>query len=56
MVMSRAEVLRASGPTSGSTIKVKLGAAKDGKINAAARMAGLRGGRVTRVRRSPPAR
>ncbi len=35
MVMSRAEVLRASGPTSGSTIKVKLGASKDGKINAA---------------------
>ncbi len=35
MVMSRAEVLRASGPTSGSTIKVKLGAKKDGKITAA---------------------
>jgi xanthine dehydrogenase molybdenum-binding subunit len=35
MVMSRAEVLRASGPTSGSTIRVKLGASKDGKINAA---------------------
>jgi CO/xanthine dehydrogenase Mo-binding subunit len=35
MVMSRAEVLRASGPTSGSTIKVKLGASKDGKILAA---------------------
>jgi CO/xanthine dehydrogenase Mo-binding subunit len=34
-VMSRAEVLRASGPTSGSTIKVKLGAKKDGKIVAA---------------------
>jgi CO/xanthine dehydrogenase Mo-binding subunit len=35
MVMSRSEVLRASGPTSGSTIKVKLGAKKDGKIVAA---------------------
>src|SRR5579883_545903 len=35
MVMTRAEVLRASGPTSGSTIKVKLGAKKDGKIMAA---------------------
>jgi xanthine dehydrogenase molybdenum-binding subunit len=35
MVMSRAEVLRASGPTSGSTIRVKLGARKDGKIMAA---------------------
>jgi len=35
LVMSRAEVLRASGPTSGSTIKVKLGAGKDGKIKAA---------------------
>jgi xanthine dehydrogenase molybdenum-binding subunit len=35
MVMSRAEVLRASGPTSGSTIKVKMGASKDGKIIAA---------------------
>ncbi len=35
MVMSRAEVLRASGPTSGSTIKVKLGARKDGTIMAA---------------------
>jgi xanthine dehydrogenase molybdenum-binding subunit len=35
MVMTRAEVLRASGPTSGSTIKVKLGAKKDGKLVAA---------------------
>jgi CO/xanthine dehydrogenase Mo-binding subunit len=35
MVMTRAEVLRASGPTSGSTIKVKLGAKKDGTIMAA---------------------
>jgi xanthine dehydrogenase molybdenum-binding subunit len=35
LVMSRTEVLRASGPTSGSKIKVKLGANKDGKLVAA---------------------
>ena len=35
LVMSRREVLRASGPTSGSKIKVKMGATKDGKIVAA---------------------
>ncbi len=35
MVMTRAEVLRASGPTSGSHIKVKMGCARDGKITAA---------------------
>src|SRR5580700_11027882 len=35
LVMSRAEVLRASGPTSGSKIKVKIGATKDGKLVAA---------------------
>ncbi len=35
LVMSRAEVLRASGPTSGSKIKIKMGATKDGKIIAA---------------------
>ena len=35
LVMSRSEVLRASGPTSGSKIKVKMGATKDGKIVAA---------------------
>ncbi len=35
MVMSRAEVLRATGPTSGSWIKVKMGATKDGRITAA---------------------
>ena len=35
LVMSRAEVLRASGPTSGSKIKVKMGATKDGKLVAA---------------------
>ncbi len=35
LVMSRAEVLRASGPTSGSKIKIKMGATRDGKIIAA---------------------
>ncbi len=35
LTMSRSEVLRASGPTSGSKIKVKMGATKDGKITAA---------------------
>ena len=35
LVMSRSEVLRASGPTSGSKIKVKIGATKDGKLVAA---------------------
>ena len=35
MVMSREEVFRASGPTSGADIWVKMGATKDGKIVAA---------------------
>jgi CO/xanthine dehydrogenase Mo-binding subunit len=35
MVMSREEVFRATGPTSGAVIEVKLGAKKDGKITAA---------------------
>ncbi len=35
LVMSRAEVLRASGPTSGSFIKVRMGATKAGKITTA---------------------
>jgi CO/xanthine dehydrogenase Mo-binding subunit len=35
MVMSRDEVFRATGPTSGSVIDVKLGATRDGKITAA---------------------
>jgi CO/xanthine dehydrogenase Mo-binding subunit len=35
MVMTRGEVLRASGPTSGSKIKAKIGATKDGKLVAA---------------------
>src|SRR5258705_12993858 len=32
MVMSREEVFKASGPTSGATVKVKIGATKDGKF------------------------
>jgi xanthine dehydrogenase molybdenum-binding subunit len=35
LTMTRAEVLRATGPTSGSTIKCKIGATKDGKLVAA---------------------
>ena len=35
MVMSRSEVLRATGPTPGSHIQVKIGANADGKITAA---------------------
>ena len=35
MVMTRDEVFRASGPTSGTNVKVKMGATKEGKITAA---------------------
>jgi len=35
MVMSREEVFRATGPTSGAVIEVKLGAKKDGTLTAA---------------------
>ena len=35
LVMSRGDVLRATGPTSGSQIKLKMGATKDGRITAA---------------------
>lgn len=35
MVMTRGEVLRATGPTSGSKIKCKMGATRDGKLVAA---------------------
>jgi len=35
MVMTRTEVLQATGPTSGSYIRVKMGADKNGKITAA---------------------
>jgi xanthine dehydrogenase molybdenum-binding subunit len=35
MVMTRAEVLRATGPTSGSKLRCKMGATRDGKIVAA---------------------
>src|SRR3546814_2642963 len=35
MVMSREEVMRATGPTSGSKATVKVGAKKDGTITAA---------------------
>src|SRR5207247_9757584 len=32
MVMSREEVFKASGPTSGATVRVKMGATNDGKF------------------------
>src|SRR5258708_6363149 len=35
MVMSREEVFRGTGPTSGGVVEVKLGAKKDGTITAA---------------------
>lgn len=35
MVMTRDEVFRGTGPTSGTNVKVKMGATKDGKITAA---------------------
>ncbi len=35
ITMTRAEVLEATGPTSGSYMKVKMGATKDGKLTAA---------------------
>jgi CO/xanthine dehydrogenase Mo-binding subunit len=35
MVMSREDVFKASGPTSGGTVEVKIGARKDGTITAA---------------------
>ena len=35
LVMTRGEVLRASGPTSGSKIKIKMGCTRDGKITGA---------------------
>ena len=34
MVMDRGEVFRATGPTSGARVRVKIGATKDGKITA----------------------
>jgi xanthine dehydrogenase molybdenum-binding subunit len=35
LTMTRAEVLRASGPTSGSTVRCKMGCTRDGKLVAA---------------------
>jgi CO/xanthine dehydrogenase Mo-binding subunit len=44
MVMSREEVFRASGPTSSTSIDVKIGAKKDGKITAALATLRFQGG------------
>ncbi|HTY55955.1 MAG TPA: xanthine dehydrogenase family protein molybdopterin-binding subunit [Candidatus Binataceae bacterium] len=35
LIMTRSEVLRATGPTSGSHIRIKMGATKEGKLTAA---------------------
>ena len=44
MVMTREEVFRATGPTSGSSSTVKIGATKDGKITAVSATYRLQGG------------
>jgi len=44
MVMTREEVMRATGPTSGAKMTVKIGATKDGKITAAHGMFYLQAG------------
>lgn len=44
MVMTREEVFRASGPTSGGVVEVKIGAKKDGTIVAAEAMVALQAG------------
>jgi xanthine dehydrogenase molybdenum-binding subunit len=52
MVMTRAEVLAATGPTSGSHIRVKLGATSRWDADRCRSGIDLRGGRVSPVRRS----
>ena len=54
MQMTREEVFRASGPTSGATIEVKIGAKKDGTIVAAKECAEVPGRRLPRL--ADPAR
>ncbi len=49
MQMTREEVFRASGPTSGATMEVKIGAKKDGTIVAAQAGAEVPGRRVPRL-------
>ena len=49
MQMTREEVFRGSGPTSGATIEVKLGAKKDGTIVAAEAGAEVPGRRFPRL-------
>ena len=55
MVMTREEVFRASGPTSGAVIEVKIGAKKDGTITAAQAGAEVSGRRVPRLAGRSPA-
>ena len=47
LVMTRGEVLRASGPTSGSKIKVKMGRDQGRQNHRRGGLAGVRGGRVS---------
>ena len=49
MTMSRAEVLAATGPTSGSYIRVKMGAEQDGRITAAQAYLAYEAGRLPRL-------
>ena len=44
MTMTRAEVLEATGPTSGSYVKVKMGATKEGRLTAAEAYFAFEGG------------
>ncbi len=53
MQMTREEVFRASGPTSGATMEVKLGAKKDGTIVAAQARAEVPGRRLPRFADRP---
>lgn len=55
MVMERSEVFRASGPTSGGTLRVKIGATRDGRIVAADTTIALQSGAFPGSRSAPPA-
>ncbi len=47
LVMSRAEVLRATGPTASASMDVKIGMTKDGKLTAATAVFRMQGGAFT---------
>ena len=52
VVMSREDVFRATGPTSGSSMTVKIGVKRDGTITAAEGAVQAAGRRISRARRS----